>query len=141
MEAWQYLQPVMDTLVPKVAKHGLGSLSPSEQVVYLVWSYSGAVNNGGHASFFYNSYGQFAAETVSAFRELGAPEYAQVLNRAIEQFPHSAVPHDIDKRNTVFNDLPSCAHQVMEKCDGQFYALGDERLFAQLLSFWRGRAA
>jgi hypothetical protein len=71
MEVWQRLQPVIDSLIPKVAQHGPNSLTPAERVVYLVWSYTGAVNNGGHASFFYNSYGQFATETVTRMRARG----------------------------------------------------------------------
>ena len=141
MEAWRDLQPVINELISRVEGDGIASLSPSEQVVYLVWSYPGAVNNGGHSSFFYNSYGQFAAETVAALQKLGAPAYARLLSRAIEQFPRGNVPRDIDERNTVFGALPSRAHDVMEQCDSQFYALGDELLLAKLLSFWRAAAA
>ncbi len=137
MEAWEYLQPVIDVLVPRAHQQGLVSLSPTEQIVYLVWCYPGAVNNGGHASFFYNSTGQFAAETVTALQQLGEPEYAQILSRAIEQFPKCIVPHGIEERNEKFNALPARAHDVMEDCDNTFYALGDARLMARLLAFWQ----
>lgn len=48
------------------AGNGCESLHPADRTVYLVASYVAAVNNGGHASFFYNSHGEFAHETVEA---------------------------------------------------------------------------
>jgi hypothetical protein len=141
MEASQYLQPVVSEFISRVTRHGLSALSPTEQVVYLSWSYCGAVNNGGHASFFYNSYGEFASETVAALREAGLLEYGQVLSKVVAQFPGSAVPHEIEKRNKVLNALPGSAHRIMEQSDSQFYALGDELFFNRLFSYWRARAA
>ena len=137
MESWQYLQPVVEVLIPRVARQDLASLSESERIVYLVWCYLGAIDNGGHSSFFYNSCGQFAAETASALHKLGAAEYAQILGEAVGQFPGRIVPRDIDERNNVFNSLPHHAHAVMEECDNQFYALGDQPLMEQLLAYSR----
>ena len=63
-----------------------------------MWSYPAAINNGGHASFFYNSYGEHAHETVQALNEVGASEYAAILNRAIDLFPARHIPRGIDER-------------------------------------------
>ena len=141
MEAWEHLQPVVKNYIARACRDGLVSLSPTEQVVYLVWCYPGAINNGGHASFFYNSYGEFAQETVAALQELGMPEYADVLRKAIVQFPGQRVPRNIDERNRLFNSLPERAHSAMGECDSAFYALGDEALMARLLEYWRCGAA
>lgn len=139
MEASQYLQSVIDVAIPRLARQGLGALCRAEQVVYLAWSYAGAVNNGGHASFFYNSYGEVAEETESALLELGLHDYAQILTRSIDQFPGRVVPRDSEMRNAAFDALPPHGHEAMEECDRRFLALGDERLFQQLLAYWRAR--
>ena len=141
MESSEYLQPYIDVIVPRAFEQVLGALSSTEQILYLVWSYTGAINNGGHSSFFYNSYGQFASETVAALHALGAGEYAQQLSKAIDQFPLSFVPSDIEERNEIFNLISQQGHEVMSECDSRFYELGDEELMNRALSFWREHAS
>ena len=141
MEAWERLQPVVEALVSRVTEQGLTVLSPTERNTYLTWCYPSAVDNGGHASFFYNPYGQFANETLHALRDIGALQYAEILQRAIRQFPKAYVPVDIVERNTTFNSLPAKAHREMESCDKAFFRLGSDRLLSRLLEYWTSRAA
>lgn len=74
---------------------------------------------------------------MQALNEIGAPEYAAVLSRAIELFPARQIPRDIDKRNTSLDSLPYEAHETMETLDDEFYSLGDDELFDRLLKFWK----
>lgn len=141
MEAWKQLQPTIDRIAPLAFARGIDALSLAERCVLLVWSYGLAINDGGHASFFYNSYGGHALETVEALKEVGAPEYAAILRRAIELFPAGRIPHDIEERNALLESLPDDADQIMERLDNEFYALGDDELMDRLLKFWNNRAA
>lgn len=141
MEASAYLQPLVNTIIPRALKNGLAVLSPVEKNIFLVWCYPAAINDGGHASFFYNSYGDFAKETVQALRDIGARDYADILERAIDQFPMQEVPRDIVKRNEVFNSLSEVNHQAMEDCDSKFYDLGGDELLSRLFRYGGGCAA
>jgi hypothetical protein len=141
MEAWKQLQPTIDRIVPLAFERGLETLSPAERNVLLVWASPAAVNNGGHASFFYNSYGEHAHETVQALSDIGAPEYAAILHRAIDLFPARDIPRGIDERNASLDALPEAAHQVMDALDAEFYELGDDELLDRLLTFWKMSSA
>lgn len=136
MEAWKQLQPTIDRIVPLAFERGMAALSPAERSVLLVWSYPAAVNDGGHASFFYNSYGEHAHETVDALKEIGAAEYGAILSRAIDLFPARRIPRDLDERNDALGALPDESHRTMEALDDQFYVLGDDELMERLLTFW-----
>jgi hypothetical protein len=140
MEAWKQLQPTIDRISPMAFERGMSALSPAERSVLLVWSYPAAINDGGHASFFYNSYGEHAHETVQALHEVGAPEYAAILNRAIDLFPARQIPRGTEERNASLDSLPEAAHQAMETLDDEFYVLGDDALMDRLLKFWNNAA-
>ena len=132
LEAWQKLQPTIDRL----AQSDFSRLTPQEQVVWLVWGYPAAVNDGGHASFFYNSYGEAAHETVDALAEIGATQYARILDRAIDLFAGRNVPRDIDRRNDALARLPESADDEMGDLDDEFFALGDDQLMELLSVYW-----
>ena len=130
------LQPVINRIVPIRFERGLQALSPAERNVFLVWCYPAAVNDGGHASFFYNTQGEFAHETVQALEEIGAPEYGKLLDRAIDLFPDRSVPRDIEERNAALSALPDDSDERLEKLDDEFYALGDDELLSRLTVYW-----
>jgi len=141
MEAWEHLQPVINRIVPVAFDRGLGALTPAERSVFLVWSYPAAINDGGHASFFYNPSGEYAHDTVQALNDVGASEYAQILSRAIDLFPDRHIPRDLDERNASLDALSDDTNQAMESLDDEFFALGGDELLERLLSFWNGQAA
>jgi hypothetical protein len=141
MEAWRHLQPVVKPLIDRALSDGLGSLTNIEKNAYLVWCYPAAIGNGGHASFFYNSYGEFANETVDALLKTGLVEFSHILMRAIKQFPDAHVPRELDERNDAFNRLSDDAHDVLEKCDAAFFQRGDDDIFDRLWDYWRQCAA
>ncbi|MBL0924157.1 MAG: DMP19 family protein [Sphingomonadaceae bacterium] len=136
LESWEHLQPTINRIVPLAIDSGLSALSSAEQNTFLVWSYSGAICNGGHASFFFNSYGEYANETVTALTAVGLPEFASLLSRAINLFPNSFVPIEIDERNTAFQNLPEAAHDNMDALDDDFFKFGDGYLMDSLVAYW-----
>lgn len=104
-----------------------------------MWSYPAAINDGGHASFYYNSQGEFAHETVQALHDIGASDFAQVLSKANDLFPGQQVSRDFDERYEMFMALPDSAHKIMEQLDEKFYTLDDgDELISRLLKYWNG---
>jgi hypothetical protein len=127
-ESREVLQPVINRIVPVAFERGLDALSQPERNVFLVWGYPVAVNDGGHASFFYNSFGEHAHQTVAALEKVGAPALAALLRQAIDLFPGGQIPRDIDERNDALDALPDEAGEVMERLDEEFFGLGSEKL-------------
>src|SRR5438034_442431 len=96
--SWQRLQTYVDTTIPKGGKNGLAALDERERTLFLVWSFTSEVDNGGFEQFFFNSGGGYAPETVDALERIGAPDVAALLERAIDLFPHGVVPRELEAR-------------------------------------------
>jgi hypothetical protein len=144
------MQAVIDRLAPKAFDEGLDALAPAEQRLLLVWSYVGAVDNGGHASILYNSYGDDWAETIAALDAIGAHGHADNLRRLGAVFEGGVVPRDHALRNQVMLDLSGAAAQCIAECDATFDRLngapstdgmGSDALLLQALADWRRRGA
>jgi len=83
---------VMNSCDAKARRIGLAHLSATERVVVLVAIANFDVELGGLSSFFYNSAGDHAAETVTALETVGATRAAAALRAAIAKFPGGAAP-------------------------------------------------
>jgi hypothetical protein len=120
------LQPIADSLIDQYSEKGLEGLSPRDRVFFLAWSYGGGLDNGGHASFFYNSQGNHYAETLEALEQLDLQPFADFLRRAAAVLFHSNVPRDWKERNEVINGLPDDAaiDEELELLDSEFGSNG-----------------
>jgi hypothetical protein len=83
------------------------------------------INNGGFNQFFYNSSGDFAHETLTSLRTIGANKTADILQQAIDQFPDSTVPKDRAKRQEILEQIENTADEVWEQLDQAFYKYED----------------
>jgi hypothetical protein len=98
------------------------------QIVYSTWVLEGEVNNGGFNQFFVNSSGQFADMALLSLKKLGALQHYVLLEKAI-------VIHDREKKSlplrflyslrTLQAFLATYKYSSLDKCDEQFYELGD----------------
>jgi hypothetical protein len=140
------LQAEIDRLAPKAFDQGLAALKPAEQRLLLVWGYVGAVDNGGHASVLYNSYGDDWAETIAALDAIGARGHADNLRQLGAVFEGGTVPRGHALRNQVLLDLSRAAEQCIADCDATFDHLngppplggmGSDTLLLQALADWR----
>jgi hypothetical protein len=140
------LQAEIDRLAPLAFDRGLAALQPSEQRLLLVWSYVGAIDNGGHASFLCNSYGDEWAETIAALDAIGARDHAQNLQQLDAVFEGSAVPRDHGLRNQALLALSPAAEQRVADCDATFDRLngsaphdgmGSDTVLGLALADWR----
>ena len=146
--AQQQLLPLIDRIVPIACEQGLAELTEPERTVYLAWCYSAEVCNGGHAQFFYNSTGAFAFETVEALLQIGAPDFAKLLDRMIDIFPNRVVPKDLEERNHFLVSLVDQVHswdnhpgRILEESDAEFFRLTNESLMDRLLAYWKAQNA
>src|SRR5258706_404848 len=124
MDAWSRFQPVLDRIIRPGGEVDISSLSETDRNVFWAWSYQIAVENGGHASFFYNSSGEFAKETIQALCDIGAMEFGAILAEAVSLFPNKEVPRGLDERNEVFESLPNEASVKMSRLDERFFGIG-----------------
>jgi hypothetical protein len=76
------------------------------------------INNGGFSQYFYNGYGKYAANTVQAFTEIGAPEKSALLATVMSSFPDGKYPQSIDEFNEL-GENPD-AENILEFLNGDF---------------------
>jgi hypothetical protein len=84
------------------------------------------VNNGGFNQYFFNSSGNFAHETIASLNAIGALKTADLLQRAINQFPEGLVPVDRDERQTILGDIEEKANEAWGDIDQAFYQYQDD---------------
>jgi hypothetical protein len=136
VQAWQVLQPEIDRLAPIEFERGLGALTAAEQRLLLVWSYIGAIDNGGHASLIYNSYGDHWRETIDALDAIGAKAHADNLRTLGSAFAGGAVPREQNAREHALAAMSDANQRCLVDCDERFYLQGSERLMDLLLADW-----
>jgi len=93
------LQPIAKRVIGAVFDRGLSSLDDADQVFYLLWCYGALLDNGGHASFFYNSGADYFVETVDALDRAGLQAFSTLLTQSATAFFRGEVPREIEPRN------------------------------------------
>lgn len=84
------------------------------------------VNNGGFNQYFINSSGEFAHQTIQSLKRIGANTTADILQKAIDQFPDKKVPQDRDERNELVEQIEATANEVWNELDQQFFQYTDD---------------
>ena len=84
------------------------------------------VNNGGFSQFFLNTSGDNAHETVLSLKAISADKTADILQKAIDQFPEKTVPKDRDKRTRIVNEIEETAEEVWNDLDQKFFKYEDD---------------
>jgi len=136
LASWQRLQPFADEVIPRAFDPGLGSLTLKDQTLFLVWSLTAELDNGGFAQFFFNSGGEHAVTTVAALRRIGAESVAALLHEAIHLFPGGVGPADLDERNEAISAFPHPVDERFEALDEQFQEIGSDAVMDQLAQYY-----
>lgn len=111
-----------------------------ERLTYVVVVFHNQVFNGGLHQYFFNSYGQFAFETINCLQLINAFPQAAILNTAIEHLklkePNSErLIAKIAKRElSCIADFEEETSEFLDKLDTEYYAC-DENLEQLLYSF------
>lgn len=118
----------IDNYICKLCSYGdtLERLREPQKHFYFNQNLEREINNGGFNQYFYNSSGDFAHETITSLRAIGANKTADILQKAIEQFPSSAVPKDRTKRQEILEQIEDTANEVWEQLDQTFYKYEDD---------------
>jgi hypothetical protein len=117
----------IDNYICKLCTWGdtLDGLTEPQKTFYFNQNLEREINNGGLNQYFYNSSGDFAHETIASLRTIGAGKTADILQKAIDQFPGSAVPKDRVKRQEELEQIEDTANEVWEQLDQAFYKYED----------------
>ena len=102
----------------------LSKLNDSQRYLYLSQTVYDEVNNGGFAQYFSNSSGDYAHESIEALIQIGDQKAAELLRKAIDQFPGSIIPKDRDERNVIIDKISEKADSAWFKLDDKFYDCG-----------------
>lgn len=96
-----------------------------EQVIRLVESCMGEVNNGGFNQFFYNSTGNKTAEIIEALETIGARKLADIVRRAAAKFPSGMPPKNRLARGRSLQRIDP-EIKVFDGLDKEFYSNPDD---------------
>ena len=102
----------------------LDQLSPGFNAIYTTLHLEAEVCNGGFNQYFWNSEGRLAARAAQGFLHIGAPEYADLMNRAIECWKaEEATSEPFRETGTLEAFSESYEHTKLGELDDEFFEL------------------
>ena len=118
----------LDNFIGELCDYGdnYGKLTEPQKLFYLNQNLEREINNGGFNQYFCNSSGENAHETVLSLKAIGADKTADILQKAIDQFPDKKVPKDRDERIEIVENIEDKATQVWTELDQRFYVYEDD---------------
>tara|TARA_R110002096_G_scaffold354359_2_gene547505 strand:- start:84 stop:497 length:414 start_codon:yes stop_codon:yes gene_type:complete len=117
---------ISDRLQAKVDSLGFDSLNEPEQYFHVLWWLEAEVNNGGFDQFFDNSAGNQADITVTALKEIGATNCADILRRACDLFPNSKPSQDRNVQQDQLCAIRDNDEEAFDALDDEFYEYPDD---------------
>lgn len=117
----------VDNYICELCSYGdeMDKLTEQQKQFYYNQCLEREINNGGFNQYFFNSSGDFAHKTVKSLQTIGATKTADILQKAIDQFPNSRVPEDRSKRQDILEQIQETADVVWEDLDQMFYIYED----------------
>jgi hypothetical protein len=115
----------------------LKPFSHSQRVLSALHWYIAEVNNGGHEQFYFNSTGIVWPDALEAFRLIGVPEGAEIIQQSADRFADSpsrerdARQRQMEEKSPDFEDLDARFYSLQERVD----------LNARMLEFARAHPA
>jgi hypothetical protein len=114
----------------------MDKLTEEQKVFYYNKCLESAVNINGFMHYFLSSSGKFAHPTVQSLQAIGAIKTAELLQRAIDQFPDKVVPLDREVRQELIDSIDVDVVYAWDELDLLFYAY-EENLDTLNLEFIR----
>ncbi len=99
------------------------ALPKPQQVIYVIWTLEGEVNNGGFNQYYYNPSGQFAKLAPEALKLIGANQYAALTQAANEVYEKEKERITKYQDGTSEGFSKSYENNLLEKFDHEFYTL------------------
>ena len=109
--------------VAKVCDYGnnFDTVTEPQKYIYLNRWFENQINNGGFCQYFVNSSSDVVHQTVDSLRIIGANATADMLQKAIDQFPNKTVPNTYETRMAIFSQLDDTAYNIWEELNQKFY--------------------
>jgi len=104
----------------------LARLNPRQSALFHVWTFHGAVCNGGFYLVFDSSYGDSMPQIRHSLREIGALKHLAILDRAIAQLTGEYCT-DFRERQNQLNLLSAEGGEALERMAGEYYQLEDRK--------------
>jgi len=118
----------LDNFIGELCSYGddMDKLTEQQKQFYYNQCLEREINNGGFNQYFLNSSGDFALKTVQSLLIIGASKTADILQKAIDQFPNSNVPEDRTERQEILDQIQEIADHVWEELDQKFFTYEDD---------------
>ncbi|MCA9955580.1 MAG: DMP19 family protein [Ardenticatenaceae bacterium] len=124
----------IDSLLTPIFHSAPEKLSNEEKTIVFIEALEREINNGGFSQFFFNSSGDFVAETVAALKTIGSTIFLELLETAIAQFPDSYVPKNQSEREDIIDRIEDDASPVWQKLEAKFYR-HEENIYDLMLAY------
>ena len=122
-EYWDIVGPVWNVIDiyegPEVFWQTYNSVPRESGLMFAAHFCQSEVCSGGFEQFFWNPTGVLAPEAVEAFREIGLPQIAALIESAMDLLG-SAYPRDRNERKSCLSQVPEAA---LDALDETFFAL------------------
>ena len=118
----------LDNFIGELCAYGdeMDKLTEEQKLFYYNQCLEREINNGGFNQYFFNSSGGFAYKTIQSLQTIGANKTADILQKAIDQFPNSNVPEDRTERQEILEQIEETADVVWEDLDQKFFSYEDD---------------
>ena len=131
---------VMNSCDAKAERLGLQALTETERTIVLVSQANFEIELGGLSSFYYNTRGNLAFETVGALQAVGAVRAAGAVQTANALFPGGKPPKNHEPRYEAWRGLIRSGTDPLGPLDDEFYA-EDPDVFSRLCTYIEAHAA
>ena len=118
----------LDNFIGELCSYGddMDKLTEQQKQFYYNQCLEREINNGGFNQYFFNSSGDFAHKTVQSLLIIGANKTADILQKAIDQFPNSNVPENRTERQEILEQIQETADLIWEELDQKFFTYEDD---------------
>lgn len=132
-------QTVVDNIMEKFDKNFtnefevVSGLSNGRKWIYTSWCLETEVNNGGFIQYFFNSTGQFAYLTLDGLEQLGIPEHANLLRRALVLLGlKENIFENLRNENSIESFVEAREEVDLSTLDDEFYELEENQDLSKL---------
>lgn len=121
---------------PAEYEQSLRPFSQAQRLVFALHWYDAEVNNGGHDQFYWNSTGIVWRDALAAYRAIGAPGIADILQQSADRLGGSPALDRGDRQQQLSDLAPN-----FNDLDERFYAESGDDVERQVNSYIRARPA
>ena len=118
----------LDNYIGELCSYGdeMDKLTEEQKLFYFNQCLEREINNGGFNQYFFNSSGDFTHQTVQSLLTIGANKTANILQKAIDQFPAKNTPKDRTERQEILEQIEETATPIWEELDQKFFTYEDD---------------